>query len=341
MSENISLVIDTNSQDNDIQKRDQKICNAFRQGSKVAELVQTFGLSKHGILNILHKYQLMSPSPKVLKVADAVADSYNQYYSIRKVADELGISTHYVYQALFAKGINTGARDDNGIQKNRKYLFNENYFSKISSEDQAYWLGFIYADGYVAERGVLVITLKASDKLHLEKFLHNIEGHIPLRFEKRVNAYSLNVCSIKVTNDLIRLGCVQKKSLVLTFPSEEQLPKQYRNHFMRGYFDGDGYVNVKSRIYNSVFQVLGTPAFLDVYESILLSHCHNQKPTKRIHQKSWNINTQAIAYSGVYRLQDIYRFLYDEATIYLDRKHDIFSQIITRPKSNVTEDFGV
>ena len=32
------------------------------------------------------------------------------------------------------------------------YKANFNYFDKIDSPDKAYWLGFIWADGYIAKR---------------------------------------------------------------------------------------------------------------------------------------------------------------------------------------------
>ena len=35
----------------------------------------------------------------------------------------------------------------------RKYQVNEFFFDEIDSEEKAYWLGFIYADGYVNTNG--------------------------------------------------------------------------------------------------------------------------------------------------------------------------------------------
>ena len=32
------------------------------------------------------------------------------------------------------------------------YKANFNYFDKIDTPDKAYWLGFIWADGYIAKR---------------------------------------------------------------------------------------------------------------------------------------------------------------------------------------------
>ena len=35
----------------------------------------------------------------------------------------------------------------------KKYFYDDNYFEKIDSEDKAYYLGFLYADGYVNNVG--------------------------------------------------------------------------------------------------------------------------------------------------------------------------------------------
>lgn len=43
--------------------------------------------------------------------------------------------------------------------------------------------------------------------------------------------------------DLIKQGCIPNKSLVLTFPNKHQVPENLINHFIRGYFDGDGSIS--------------------------------------------------------------------------------------------------
>ena len=57
----------------------------------------------------------------------------------------------------------------------RKHFFNENYFEVIDSEDKAYWLGFISADGCVAKSSKynsyrLQIAISSIDSDHLNKF---------------------------------------------------------------------------------------------------------------------------------------------------------------------------
>ena len=34
----------------------------------------------------------------------------------------------------------------------RLYSFNNNFFDTIDTEEKAYWIGFIWCDGYVAKR---------------------------------------------------------------------------------------------------------------------------------------------------------------------------------------------
>lgn len=50
----------------------------------------------------------------------------------------------------------------------RKHFYNEDYFSVINTEDKAYWLGFISADGSVSRDAYHIrISLSSTDMKHL------------------------------------------------------------------------------------------------------------------------------------------------------------------------------
>ena len=53
-----------------------------------------------------------------------------------------------------------------------KYKYDINYFEVIDTEEKAYWLGFIYADGCISNdnKQQLIIELCKQDKIVLEKF---------------------------------------------------------------------------------------------------------------------------------------------------------------------------
>ena len=66
--------------------------------------------------------------------------------------------------------------------------------------------------------------------------------------------------SQKTVNDLKKLGCVEKKSSILTFPTSQQVPNNLIYHFIRGYFDGDGSICITDKNYHISF--VGTENFI-------------------------------------------------------------------------------
>ena len=130
---------------------------------------------------------------------------------------------------------------------NRKHFINENYFKTIETEKQAYILGFIYSDGCIEEHpstSALTITQLEQDVDILKKIKEEMKSDYPLssviqkindKLKFRFYAYSIKLCE-----DLVKLGATPRKSLTLKFPFflEEKLVP----HFIRGYFDGDGCV---------------------------------------------------------------------------------------------------
>lgn len=130
------------------------------------------------------------------------------------------------------------------------------------------------------------------------------------------------VTSKKIIQDLMKLNCMPKKSLTLTFP--DFLPEEYKSHFMRGYFDGDGTIymaNINSRGYTYKkyhFAIIGTKEFCEFYLKELINigisgyAIHKEKRTK-----------ENVYHFRVSRQEDvlkIYEFFYKDATIFLERK---------------------
>lgn len=57
--------------------------------------------------------------------------------------------------------------------KLRKYDYGycENLFKAIDTEEKAYWLGFLYADGNISkDKNVIELSLKESDIEHLKQY---------------------------------------------------------------------------------------------------------------------------------------------------------------------------
>lgn len=212
----------------------------------------------------------------------------------------------------------------------------ESFFDVIDSEEKAYWLGFLYADGAVVRQGeyyTIVIALSSIDKEHISKFKKSLNTSYKVReyTNKSGNSYCrIECCSKKLFNSLVNLGCFERKTLILDFPTSEQVPDHLIHHFMRGYFDGDGTINSHKEIGNKKdqvrFQVLGTEKFIKGYINKLPL---DSKVKENITlQKTKNIRTVQIG--GNVQSKKVFDYLYTDATIYLDRKHDKYVQYFNR-----------
>ena len=205
----------------------------------------------------------------------------------------------------------------------RKYILNEHVFETINDEDSAYWLGFLYADGYVSNDGnILEIGLSSKDKDHLEKFRLFVETDSPIKDRdillngKLFPSSRVQICSKKLVSDLCALGCMNKKSLILEFPTTEQVPKHLIQHFMRGYFDGDGCYHLSKTSNQRQFSIIGTKSFIQSYEEALFTLGVNRTKLSRCGQAYQS------CHGGNNQVNKITSFLYNNASIYLERKHN-------------------
>lgn len=122
-----------------------------------------------------------------------------------------------------------------------------------------------------------------------------------------------------------------KKSLILKFPEEDIVSKELQSHFIRGYFDGDGSLLHSKTSKKSVgcyetfcFSFVGTKEFLEGVQKVL--NINN----KIFHdsRKDLEINTWVLNIRGNRQAIEVGKFLYENATIYLPRKHKIFQTLL-------------
>lgn len=120
----------------------------------------------------------------------------------------------------------------------KKYNFNRDYFNELKTHEQAYILGFIYADGCNYENKLQLDQNEERIDI-LENINKALKSNCPIR-SYSPGSYRLSFNSKKLCLDLTKLGAIKNKSLILTFPkfiADELMPS-----FILGYFDGDGCV---------------------------------------------------------------------------------------------------
>lgn len=238
--------------------------------------------------------------------------------SLTKLGEREGVDRRTISKHLKELGIEI-------INKQNRPKFNINVFDTIDTEEKAYWLGFIFADGYIGSTPIredkksvynFELSLALKDIEHLEKFKKFIS------FEKEITKDSYR-CRLMVANKhfwtiLNSYGCVPNKSLILKFPN--CIPNDLIRHFIRGYFDGDGcitrhvYVNTVSPAIN----VLGTSDFLNN-----IINYSDTTPNIR-HDKRHSEETLILEWHKDDGIKFI-NYLYKNSSIYLDRKFKLYN----------------
>jgi hypothetical protein len=209
--------------------------------------------------------------------------------------------------------------------RKRKYSCDHEFFSRDTPES-FYWAGFMAADGCIKSRSnTLSIGIAVKDKNHLDKFVAAVKytGIVEnTSWHDANDGVCVRISSHDITRDLARFNIVPKKTFVYRFP-DWIIGHALVNHFMRGYFDGDGsvyFIHVPNKTKQCNFEILGTEHFVNVYSNILESECN---VGLRIYKKK---NIWHGRFCGNLKTQMVRRFLYQDATtnISLERKHDRF-----------------
>ena len=212
----------------------------------------------------------------------------------------------------------------------RKYPIVEDFFDDINTEEKAYILGLLYADGYNdTNRNSVSLGLKETDREILDKITVLIQPTKPLQyintqnngFKNSQNQYRLVMESRKISQRLIELGCGKAKTHNLVFPTGTQVPKYLQRHFIRGYFDGDGSVSGDKQ---KQLSFVGTIDFLLHLQQILIEELGFSKTKLDQRHKEREDEIRSLRYCGINQCITFRDWLYKDATICMERKKNIF-----------------
>lgn len=205
-------------------------------------------------------------------------------------------------------------------------------FSTIDTEEKAYWLGFLAADGCITvhKNGskYIKLALAVKDKEHLEKFKSflNVNNKISTyktgnsrTSEKKYECCEIRIGSNTMAADLAVHGIVPRKSHTMKFP---KLTKELVRHYIRGLWDGDGSVLYRARNsqypnnFNPEVQLCGNKNILDSVQKVF------EEELKIIPSKLSTASSIFLFRKSSSTAKEIIEYLYGDANIYLNRKYD-------------------
>lgn len=223
----------------------------------------------------------------------------------------------------------------------RKLKLNINYFKDIDTEDKAYWLGFLMADGCICRTNKegsydrIAIPLKTSDIEHLNKFKQSLdyEGDIRTKtathntkgFEYTTSQLRIN--SKAMCDDLISYGVIPNKTGKEILP---ELRNDLIRHFIRGFFDGDGSV-MKKKNRNTGRVSLGSASLtiLNSINTFLKTEIGIEFPIYE--ENRYQIPFYKMDSCSRSRNEKFLSLLYEDSNLYLDRKYNKYIELYCPP----------
>ena len=196
-------------------------------------------------------------------------------------------------------------------------------FEKIDTKEKAYWLGFLYADGSVGSKeDKIELGLAEKDLKHIEKFKTFMNINNKISYREKTKSYRMSFRSAQCKQDLINKGCVPKKSLILNFPNENQVPKYLIRHFIRGYFDGDGWFTNTEKCFQ--VGIIGTENFINGF----LDSIENIDKKNKIFDVHREDGAKRYVFGAYNDVLNFLNWIYKDSNIYLDRKYASYLDFI-------------
>lgn len=222
----------------------------------------------------------------------------------------------------------------------RKYYFDNTIFDVIDTSDKAYWIGFLYADGYItSQRGGFGIGLGEKDLSQLHKFcsflsLDNIEC---IKYQEKTKSYRIQLADIHMYEELIKIGFTPNKSYEQNTTVIDNIPQELKKFFILGFWDGDGYVSISKEKKNLTGCVSKNQPLIEEIVSIINFY--------------FGDNFSKILLSDGYprirlttnKAKKFLDWLYEDSNYFLDRKYQTYLQFkkpdekYNRPYKNINK----
>lgn len=269
---------------------------------------------------------------------EEITKLYQEGKTAKEISSLLGFKYHQPVYNYFKK-MRWGRTGKTG---KRIYKVNEDFFKCINTEEKAYILGFICADGHI-EKDRLNITVSIKDRDILEKIRYAMHSNHPIKEVQRTNPYKktnrenlilseLMIGSVELVKPLFNMGLTTNKTYTLNGDILKYIPKYLIRDFLRGYFDGDGNVFFGRRYssgYKYNINICGNEDFL--LKSFQVYFPSNNKLYKDLYSRQcyvWKISQKD-------RVRDFMYYLYYNSSIFLQRKYNEFRKIMWACKTGL------
>lgn len=292
------------------------------EGKSAKYIAKQLGVSYQSILNRAKKWGISfseycsRKNPLRMKEQqDLILSKLNDGYGCKEMAEELGYSPSRLSRFVTSLGYHFPVNT---------YDVDLNFFKKIDNEIKAYVLGFFGADGSVDQNNN-GFKFQIADLDLLERIKEELGYTGPIikrknkRKEHHKDLYTLSIRRKEMGEDLARLGYMNRKTFLLEFPTNDIVPDGLMPCYLRGYIDGDGNVSHYAKRNSLSVKLIGNEQFIKGYVDYVSKKVN-------VHLSCFKkINNYVASVDGNLQSLRFLDYIYKDATIYLDRKYQIYN----------------
>lgn len=299
----------------------------YENGTSTTDIANEYGVHPATIRYILNQLNVEIRAGGSTNTEEDVLQWKTMYENgmlLMDIASQYNVTATTVRKRLQAIGV---------MIDRYTYHFDEHFFDNVDSQDKAYLLGMLWADGCnYKSKNCVNLSLQEQDVSLLEQINTLTQNERPL--------YKINIGKIDTNyhdqycitwgskyfcDVLDELGMVPRKTLVLEYPL--CISEELHRHFCRGYLDGDGCISLKNNGQFAAISMIGTRMFLNKVKEIILDQLGVEVSVYRDERARDPI---CVLHCG--RKDDVKKILdwiYDGANVFLQRKYDKYQQFIS------------
>jgi hypothetical protein len=192
--------------------------------------------------------------------------------------------------------------------RTRSKNFSTRFFETLDTEEKAYTLGFIAADGGRDRNWGIKISIHPKDRDILAKIAKAMQCDYGYDWVENNTRVKLAMYDVDMVKDLERYGICERKTK--TLPFAKNVPDEFLRHYMRGVFDGDGSLGRQARL------VTGSECFFNGFISWYAARYGKEPWTQR------EGNKYRLVFNR--RDRDFIVWMYSTSSIVLDRKYKLY-----------------
>lgn len=267
------------------------------------------------------------------KFQKEVSELINSGFAVSEISKKLNRPMNSVSSVI--KALNLKVKKN--LNENK---INYSYFDNIDSDDKAYFLGFIIADGSISSskrsNGRFSINIQEEDSYILESLKSYIES--PNKIYIKPSKSNSNGVKFRKPQALFRWTSKPMKEVLETkyniksnktynfdfrFPFE-LIPEQFYGSLIRGFIDGDGNFESHKGTFNP--SIIGTSKIwltqigdiINLNTGLVYKIYSKKGKTCTYYTLRWSAENK----DKPNKIKKLYDFLYNDAIIFMKRKHE-------------------